>query len=259
MTGPDGTLASLAATPRLLAALDFDGTLSPLVVDSMSARMLPAARTAVERLAALPDTTVALVSGRSLEHLRIIAEHTDDSPFLLAGSHGAEYWFPGEGVVEPENDPADVAARDRLAGEADDAVAGLEGVWIERKTFGFGVHTRGAADDAAAEADHRVDALMSAEAPGWRRRTGHAILEFSFRQDGKDEAVRLLRDRTHATAVLFAGDDTTDEDALRTLGPGDVGVRIGDADTAANIVLPDIPSFAAWLASLAEMRAARSQ
>ena len=258
-TGPHGTLASLAATPHLLAALDFDGTLSPLVVDAMSARMLPAARAAVERLAALPDTTVALVSGRTLADLRIIAEHDDDSPLLLAGSHGAEYWFPGDGAAEPDSDPADLALRDRLRAEADAAVAGLDGVWVEPKAFGFGVHTRAASADAGTEAERRVDALVAEHAPGWRRRTGHRILEFSFRHDGKDGAVRRLRERTGATAVLFAGDDTTDEDALRSLGSGDVGVRIGDADTAANVVLPDIPRFASWLDRLAEMRSSQPE
>ena len=37
-------LESLARTPRLLVALDFDGTVSPHDDDPMKARMLPAAR-----------------------------------------------------------------------------------------------------------------------------------------------------------------------------------------------------------------------
>lgn len=252
-------LDRLAATPHLLAALDFDGTLSPLVVDSMSARMLPEARAAVTRLAALPDTTVALVSGRTLEHLRIISEHDDTSPLLLAGSHGAEFWFPGRGAVEPQSDPADVAERDRLTGEAERAIADLARVSIEPKAFGFGVHTRGADPDAAREADRRVDELVAAEAPQWRRRSGHSILEFSFRQEGKDAAVQRLRESTGATAVLFAGDDTTDEDALRSLQPGDLGVRVGEGPTAARITVSGIPAFAALLEHLAESRAARPE
>src|SRR6185437_16256400 len=37
----DALLDAVALTPRLLVALDFDGTLSPLVDDPMTARMLP--------------------------------------------------------------------------------------------------------------------------------------------------------------------------------------------------------------------------
>ena len=107
-------LASVAGVSTLLVALDFDGTLSPHVVDPMSARMLPAARDAVHAVAALPQTVVALVSGRSLVDLRIIAEHNDDSPITLAASHGAEYWFTGEGAVEPAEDDAERGLRDLL-------------------------------------------------------------------------------------------------------------------------------------------------
>ena len=43
---PRQAVSTLAATERLLVALDFDGTLSPLVDAPMDARMLPAARAA---------------------------------------------------------------------------------------------------------------------------------------------------------------------------------------------------------------------
>ncbi|MFX8988304.1 hypothetical protein ABTN23_19685, partial [Acinetobacter baumannii] len=79
--------------------------------------------------------------------------------------------------------------------------------------------------DAAATAQRRVDDLVAREAPAWRRRTGHDIVEYAFREGGKDDAVRRLAARVGATAVVFAGDDVTDEDALRALGPADLGVR----------------------------------
>ncbi len=55
MTDPsDEPLARVAASERLLVALDFDGTLAPLEDEPMDARMLPAARDAVERPARRP-------------------------------------------------------------------------------------------------------------------------------------------------------------------------------------------------------------
>jgi trehalose 6-phosphate phosphatase len=252
----DAALAPLAETDVLLIASDFDGTLSHLVVDAMSARMDPDSRRAIDALVALPDTTVAFVSGRSLVDLETISEHTEDSPILLAGSHGAEFWYPGEGTVEPPESDADVALRDLLKTHAEEAVAGMDGVRIEPKTFGFGVHTRGCTPEVAAAADAAVDAIVAREAPAWRRRTGHNIVEYAFRQEGKDSAVATLRERTGATAVLFAGDDTTDEDALKSLLPVDLGVHIGIGPSAASVIVPDIAAFAALLARLADLRAA---
>jgi trehalose 6-phosphate phosphatase len=209
----------------------------------------------VEALTALPGVTVAYVSGRSLVDLELISEHTEDSPILLAGSHGAEFWYPGTGTVEPEDDPADMALRDRMREHAVAATRDLQGVVIEPKTFGFGVHTR-RADAATAEiANERVDAIVAAEAPQWRRRTGHNIVEYSFRHEGKDSAVAVLRERVDATCVLFAGDDITDEDALSSLGPDDLGVHIGAGPTAATLSVADIPAFAALLSELARLRA----
>ncbi|WP_307785363.1 trehalose-phosphatase [Microbacterium hibisci] len=250
-------IARLAASDLLLVALDFDGTLSPLADEPMSARMLPAAREAVDALVAAPDTVVAFVSGRSLVDLRVIAEHDDASRVLLAGSHGAEFWSPGEGIVSHGEDDADVALRDALRTHAEQQTAGLDGVWIEPKTFGFGVHTRRATPEVAAEANRLVDDLVAAEAPQWRRRTGHNIVEFAFRHEGKDSAIAELRERLGADAVLFAGDDVTDEDALASLGPDDVGVRVGAGETAASVRVPDIAALAELLQQLAAERTRR--
>lgn len=258
-TVAEDLLEPLARTPCLLVALDFDGTLSPLQNEPMDARMLPAARRSVEALAALPDTVVALVSGRSLRDLRVIAEHDDASPLWLAGSHGAEYWQPGIGAIEPQEDAEEVALRDRLRGLAEEATRGMAGVWIEPKTFGLGVHTRRADAVTAEHANRVVDDLVRANAPAWRRRTGHNILEYAFRHEGKDTAVRTLRERTGATAVLFAGDDVTDEDAIRSLGRDDLGVRVGPGETAATVTVADIAAFADLLDVLARMRGARRE
>jgi trehalose 6-phosphate phosphatase len=54
--------------------------------------------------------------------------------------------------------------------------------------------------------------------------------------------------------VLFAGDDVTDEDALRSLGEGDLGVHVGTGPTAAAVSVPDIAALAALLDVIAAER-----
>ncbi len=256
MTAADAAVEAVATTDTLLVALDFDGTLSPLVDEPMSARMTPGARSAIDALAALPRTVLALVSGRSLGHLREIAEHDDASPIWLAGSHGAQFWVPGTGIEAARDDEADLELRDRLQKEVADRTADMHGVWIEPKEYGLGVHTRTADAETAGAARALVDDLLAAEAPAWRRRTGHDILEFSFRHEGKDSAVAHLRERVAASAVLFAGDDVTDEDALGSLETGDLGVRVGGGETAATLRVADIDAFVAVLDDVARLRRA---
>jgi alpha,alpha-trehalose-phosphate synthase [UDP-forming]/trehalose-phosphatase len=252
--GLHDALARVAASDRLLVALDFDGTLAPLEDEPMNARALPVAAAAVAALAALPDTPVAFVSGRSLHDLREIAEHADDAQIFLAGSHGAEFWVPGVGALETEDDEDGPALRDELREEMTAQVGGLEGVWVEPKTFGFGIHTRVASAEDAHTARDAADRLVQERAPHWRRRTGHNIVEYSFRHEGKDSAIAALRERVGATAVLFAGDDVTDEDALAGLGPSDLGIRVGDGETAASVRVGSIQELAAALSLLERMR-----
>jgi alpha,alpha-trehalose-phosphate synthase [UDP-forming]/trehalose-phosphatase len=252
-------LGRVAASDRLLIALDFDGTLAPLEDEPMKARALPVAAAAVAALAALPDTPVAFVSGRSLHDLREIAEHADDAQIFLAGSHGAEFWVPGEGALETDDDEMAPALRDELRDEMTAQVGDLEGVWVEPKTFGFGIHTRVASAEDAQTARDAADRLVQERAPHWRRRTGHNIVEYSFRHEGKDSALAALRERLGATAVLFAGDDVTDEDALASLGPDDLGIRVGEGETAASARVGSIQELAAALSMLARMRADRRE
>lgn len=254
MTAADAAVEAVATTDTLLVALDFDGTLSPLVDEPMSARMTPGARAVVDGLAALPRTVVALVSGRSLGHLREISEHSDESPVWLVGSHGAQFWVPGSGLEETPDDTRDLELRDRLQREATERTEQMAGVWIEPKEYGLGVHTRTADATTARVAQDLVDELVGAEAPAWRRRTGHDILEFAFRHEGKDSAVQRMRERVGASAVLFAGDDVTDEDALGSLGPGDLGVRVGGGETAATLRVDDIDAFVAVLEDVRRLR-----
>lgn len=250
----DAAVERARAARHLLVALDFDGTLGPLVDEPMSARMLPAARDALNRLAVAPQTTVALVSGRTLEHLAEISERSADSPIHLAGSHGAEFWHPGGSPDAGEADDH-AALRDTLTERAEAIIAGVDGAWIERKRFGFGLHTRLSDPQRAAEAIGRIDELVAAEAPDWRRRTGQDILEFASRDEGKDSAVRRLRELVEADVVVFAGDDVTDEDALASLGEGDIGIRVGGGESAAPYRVADAATLAVLLGRLAEARA----
>ena len=249
-------LGALASTPRLLVALDFDGTLAPTVDDPEKARATPEARAAVERLVALPDTRVAMVSGRSLKDLEQVAPFGDR--VLLVGSHGIELRL---------DEPDDVLALDAEEQEQlgvleqvlDQIVDTLDSVWLEPKPAGFALHTR-----LATERHSRVAHLVAinelkAEAPEAKVRLGKNVIEFSVRSTTKGEAVEHLRRYTHATAVFYAGDDVTDEDAFVALTADDFGLKSGDGPTAADHRVHGPQEVAAVLSLLADLRATRVQ
>jgi trehalose 6-phosphate phosphatase len=244
-------LAQLAATPTLLVALDFDGTLAPEVDVPDDARALPEAHAAVLALLELPGTAVAFISGRAMQSLQHVSRLPESA--LLVGSHGVEVHTDGRTVVDL--DETELERREALGRTLHGIADGLEGVWIETKPAGFALHTRLAGDDETAEAEARALAETAPEANGLTVRRGKNVVEFSVRSTTKGDAVERLRAQTGATAVLFAGDDVTDEDGFAALGPGDLGLKSGQGETVATHRVAGPQEVAAALQTLADTRA----
>jgi trehalose 6-phosphate phosphatase len=246
-----GALRELARTRRLLVALDFDGTLAPEVDDPEQARALPEARAAVLRLLEMPNTRIALVSGRALASLIHVADVPDR--VLLVGSHGIELRLD-----DPDDDLAlDAAERARvntLKNVLDEVADSFDEVWLESKPAGFALHTRMASDHHSRIAHLVARSETAAEDQGLTVRDGKDVLEFSVRSTTKGEALEHLRAYTDATAVFYAGDDITDEDAFAALGADDVGLKSGDGQTLANFRVAGPIDVARALNLLADLR-----
>ncbi len=239
-------LTRAAASPRLLVTSDFDGTLSPIVDNPGDARPLPAAAAALEALAALPDTTAALISGRALAVLRELSGAS--AAVQAIGSHGAEF---DTGFAHE----IDTALLDEIVETLHSIAAGRPGVAVETKPASVALHVRNAsaADGEAAltlarEAARSWDAHLTA---------GKAVLEFAVIVTDKGEAVDVLRDRSAATAVVFLGDDVTDEKAFRRMRDGDIGVKVGPGDSLAGFRVDSPEDVASVLAHLVDERRRR--
>ncbi|MDN5747608.1 MAG: trehalose-phosphatase [Pseudonocardia sp.] len=241
----------VATVPRLLVALDFDGVLAPIVDVPSDARPLPAAAAALGSLATLPDTTVAMLSGRGLADLAAVSGL--GAPIRLVGSHGGEFDgtdLGGAAVLDDDRR----ALLDSLTVELTELVDGEPGVALERKPAGVAVHVRNAAPDVGARV---LDAVRVGPAarPGVASTPGKAVLDLAVLSVNKGTALDVLRDRAGADAVLFAGDDVTDESAFARLHTGDVGVKVGDGDTAAAHRVADPAEVAQLLELLLSVRA----
>lgn len=247
-----GALREFARARRVLVALDFDGTLAPEVDDPEKARALPEARAAVLRLAALPDTRLALVSGRSLASLIAVADLPDD--VLLVGSHGIEIRLDEAG--DPVGlDTTELERVDVLREVLEDVADTIDDVWLEAKPAGFALHTRLATEEDSRRAHLVALRETSSELEDLTVRRGKNVLEFAVRSTTKGEAIEHLRRYTRADRVFYAGDDVTDEDAFAALEPDDVGVKSGEGPTEAAFRVGGPHEVARVLSTLATLRA----
>ncbi|GGX88721.1 trehalose-phosphatase [Streptomyces anandii] len=262
--GRDGLAAILARPERAVIALDFDGTLAPIVPDPDQARAHP---DAVPALAALAPkvASVAVVTGRpagvavrnggfagvpGLEHL------------VVLGHYGAERWDAATGTVTaPAPHPGVAAVRAELPGVLD-RVGAWQGTWIEEKGRSLAVHTRRAEDPQAAFDLLREPLADLAGRHGLIVEPGRMVLE--LRPPGMDKGVALadyVRDRG-ATSVLYAGDDLGDlpaftaVDKLRLDGVPGVLVCSGSTEVTelserADLVVPGPAGVVHLLSDLA--------
>ncbi|GAB7193392.1 hypothetical protein NUM3379_41020 [Kineococcus sp. NUM-3379] len=246
-------LALFAGSGRVLVALDFDGVLAPLVDDPLSSRPLPGSAEALRRL--VETTDVALVSGRDLATLRALSG-APEAAVLVAG-HGTQCSLDGEDggqvlTAEESRRLAEVTA----ALEA--VAAAAEGLHVERKPMSAVLHTRRADRVAAVEAT-RSAVTGPGSWPGVHCLRGKEVVEIAVVPLGKGAGLLRLRERLAAAgpaveAVLYAGDDVTDEDAFAVLGAGDVTVKVGAGETRARFRVADPEAFAEVLTRLADLR-----
>jgi len=244
-------LRRLAAVETVLVALDFDGTLAPLVDVPADARALPAVVDQLVALQRLPGVTIAFVSGRSLASLDAVVP--PEVTAAMVGSHGLEVRAVlGEPVTAI--DPDEQARIETVLNAVAPAVSAVTGAWIEHKPAGFAVHTRLVDGEPATDLQRRVRELIATRDATMTVREGKNVIEFAVRDATKADGLRALRTSLNPDAVLFAGDDLTDEDALAALAASDLGIKVGSAPTIASWRVRDPAELARALAEFVTAR-----
>ncbi|GAA1931439.1 hypothetical protein GCM10009689_08360 [Brevibacterium antiquum] len=274
-------LGQITGADSVLIALDFDGVLAPLRDNPDLSRMLPESAQAIVDLSTLPATRVALVSGRDVTTLRRLA---DPPPGVwLVGSHGAEVDLGSSSPAStpsPEvtmSQPQVSVAEQRMLTAIDAHIESFEHdlssgpgassepssgsvteIRVERKPFSRTVHTRGL-DPEFASALHAHVIAVQAEHPGIRVIEGHDITELAVKTATKGDGLRALIAAGSPAAVLYLGDDVTDEDAFAELDdlPTGLSIKVGPAPTRAPWRITDPSAVAELLTRLANERRAQ--
>jgi trehalose 6-phosphate phosphatase len=242
-------LVAVAGVATLLVACDVDGTISPIVDHPSDAVVDPASLASLATLATMPRTPVALVSGRALIDLRAMTGLGPE--VLLVGSHGAEH---GDYAAVA---PTRALALEQVLREVRVITDDVPGVLVEEKATGVAVHVRLADRADAARVTAEIVAGPSAQV-GVRTTHGKEVVELSVVDTDKGRALDRLREETGADAVVFAGDDVTDETAFARLTPTDVGIKVGPGDTAARFRVESTTSVTLLLAALAAARSTQA-
>jgi trehalose-phosphatase len=231
--------------------MDYDGTLTPIVERPELAELPARARAALAGLARERRVKLGFVSGRALPDLRV---RVGIPGAIYAGNHGLEMEGPGLAFVSPLAEEMRGALR-LMRQVLTRALAAIPGVVVEDKGLTFSVHYRQAEtrDEGAVQATlDRVTA--GARALGRVKVTrGKKVFEVRPAVDwDKGRAIRLLAEKHgQGGAVIFMGDDLTDEDGFRALakrprslaihvgGPGDVSAaryRLGSTEEVADFL-----------------------
>jgi len=243
-------LEVLTRARRPLFFLDLDGTLAPIVDHSASARVPPSTRKILQRLRAT-GATVVLVSGRAVAGVRHVARTRVDA---ILGDHGAILQIRGRTYAWL---PASKARFTHAAHRLERLIEGMPGVRFQRKERSLAIHLRLPSRDAGRTA-RRIAALLRAE--GLRVLFGYRVLDAQLPGVNKGRAVlRWLRLHADHDAVFYAGDDTTDEDALRALRGRAVTVAIGPRARYASYRTSTPGALAAWLFRVVHAREARKR
>ncbi|PRY00687.1 trehalose-phosphatase [Allonocardiopsis opalescens] len=237
-------LAALCADPAgAVVALDFDGTLAPIVPDPAQARAHPGAAPALRRLLRRIDS-VAIITGRPAGLAVEYGGLAGLDRLVVLGGYGRQRWEAGR-LSEPEP-PAGVAeARAALPAVLSEAGA-PEGTWIEDKGQAVAVHTRRAAEPERAFALLRGPLVALAERTGLAVEPGRLVIELRPPGIDKGTALRRYLAERGARSVLFGGDDLGDVPAftelarLREQGLPGLAVCSGSAEVTELTRLADV-------------------
>ena len=258
-------LKALAANPaETLLALDFDGTLAPIVDEPSHALVHPRSVAALARLGARLGQ-IAVITGRPVETALRLGGFTGKpglERMVILGQYGVERWdaataaiilppLPGAIADLAESLPAWLAERD------------VAGVRIEDKGRALVLHSRGLPD-----ADGLIDGLLQsvselAGSRGLVAERGRQVIEIRSGSSDKGVALRRIVEETGVRNILYAGDDLGDLPAFK-----EVEVLRGEGLTAllacsasveqdallahSDLVLSGPDAVADWLEALAD-------
>ncbi|KAG8232577.1 hypothetical protein J437_LFUL012953 [Ladona fulva] len=203
---------------RLALLLDYDGTLAPIAPHPDLAVLPAETKRVLEKLVNTPDIYVAIVSGRNVNNVKNMV---GIEGITYAGNHGLEIIHPdGTKFVHPMPTEFEGKVRNLLKALQEEVCH--DGAWVENKGALLTFHYRETPVPLRAELAEKARKLMIEN--GFSAGKAHCALEARppVQWDKGRASIYILRtafgvDWSERVKVIYAGDDVTDEDAMRAL------------------------------------------
>ncbi len=242
----ESVIELLASHTRLLIASDFDGTLSSFAERPEDALLEPEARVALRKLSELPNTFVAVISGRSLADLT--TKFNQIERVRLVGSHGHEFDLDKMATL---SDAQQIQLESAIQ-IVKESVKKHPGSLLEVKPHGVAFHFRVLSEAPTAELNI-IKSKLNSLGEGLIR-DGNKVLEYSIVTTDKGHALSRIQEQLTPSITFFIGDDVTDESAFKHLGDANVSVKVGDSETSATYRVSSIPAAIKLLIRISERR-----
>ena len=238
----------------LVAILDYDGTLTPLVASPGAAILAPSVRGTLARLAACERARLAILSGRGLADLRARVALAD---VVYGGCHGLEIRGRDLHFRHPHAHRSCLMATRRALAAA---LPSIPGARLEWKGLAVSLHYRRVSPRRRLDVQEVAARIL--RRGGLTLVRGHAVFDFVPRVGwNKGRAARWIASRMKRTlparrvVVLYAGDDTTDESAFVALRGRAVTICVGTKPSAAEYRVRGVREIQALLRRMASSMA----
>ena len=242
---------TLSRAPRLVVLLDYDGTLVPIAQAPDLAVPDAELLSLLSALAAKPNTTVHIVSGRPRESLDRWFAGLDVS---LWAEHGI-YHRPSRAAAWEPTVPIPGDWMRRVLPILEQFTANTPGSLIEKKAASVAWHYRIADVEFGARQAHELRMLLGDALSNQPLEVleGKKVIEVRLRGVNKSVvAHRILSGGEPPPAILAAGDDQTDDDLFNALPESAVRIAVGGSRSRATHQLPDHRAVRAVLETLLE-------